>query len=161
LELAEFRAIAGHLLRKTTLLGTREGVARALRMISGVDNPLLVGLRRADGEWVAILGGWLDGDTPVIAFQMNNDRHYPAESLSTVLRAYFIEELAANGYRELVFWAGVAGPLARSVRPYPSVAIYLDVGKGHWRLFRRLCARLAPHLPAGFQMVLDWISPAA
>jgi hypothetical protein len=92
---------------------------------------------------------------------MNNDRDYSTESLSTVLRSYLIEELVAYGYGKLVFWAGVAGPLARIASPYPSLAVYLDVGTGHWRFFRRLCARLAPHLPPGFQTIIDWISPTA
>lgn len=157
----EFRGIAELLLRKTNLRGTRESVARALQMISGVDRPILAGLRHANGEWVAILGGWLDGDTPVIVFQMNNDRNYGADSLCTVLRSYFIEELVGAGYCKLVFWAGVAGSLARRALPYPSWAVYLDVGGGPWRLFRRLCARLAPHFPEGIQLVLDWISPTA
>jgi hypothetical protein len=159
LNLEEFGDIVAQLLKRTILRGSREGVTRALRMIAGMEKPLLAGLRRADGEWVAILGGWQEGDTPIVVFQMNNDRDYSAESLSTVLRSYFIEELVADGCGKLVFWAGVAGPLARRAQPFPSLAVYLDVGDGLWRYFRRVCAWLAPHLPPDSQMILDWVSP--
>jgi hypothetical protein len=90
MDLAEFRRVAASLLDRGVTGGIREAVTRALDMFSHADSPLLAGLRRRDGEWVAILGGWSEGDRPIVFFQLNNDRDYKADSLSVVLRACFI-----------------------------------------------------------------------
>jgi hypothetical protein len=161
MDLAEFRRIAYRLLDRSVVGGKPEGVTRALGMFSEADRPILAGLRRADGQWVAILGGWYEGDNPVVLFQMNNDRDYSAESLSAVLRAYFIEDLIAHGCRQVFFWAGVSGPVARGAQPYPSSTVSLDAGTRRWRALRRLCMLLAPHLPRRIQWAVDWIASSS
>jgi hypothetical protein len=160
MDLAEFGRVADRLLEKSVVGGDREGVNRSLGMFSEADRPLLCGLRRADGEWVAILGGWCEGDRPLIFFQMNNDHDYSAESLSVVLRGYFIESLIERGYRQLVFWAGASGVVNRIAYPFPSLTVSLDAGSRRWRAFRRLCVILAPHLPRQIQWAVDWVVPA-
>jgi len=161
IDLAEFQRVAKRLLEKSVVGGKRAGVMRALSMLSEADRPLLAGLRRADGEWVAILGGWFEGDRPIVFFQMNNDRDYKSDSLSVVLRTYFLEALIAQGCREVLFWAGVFGPVAQGARDYPSVAISLDAATPGWRAFRRLCVALAPHLPGQIRVALDWVAAEA
>jgi hypothetical protein len=161
MDLAEFRRVAYRLLDRSVVGGKPEGVARALSMFSEADRPLLAGLRRADGQWVAILGGWYEGDNPVVFFQMNNDRDYSAESLSAVLRAYFLEDLIAHGCRQVFFWAGVSGPVARGAQPYPSTTVSLDAGTRRWRALRRLCMLVAPHLPRRIQWAVDWIASSS
>jgi hypothetical protein len=160
MDLAEFRRVAGRLLEKPLMGATRDAVTRALSMFSEADHPLLAGLRRADGEWVSILGGWCEGNNAIVVFQMNNDHDYGTESLSVVLRAYFIESLISRGYRQVFFWGGVGGPVARGAQPYPSVTVSLDAGTLRWRALRRLFVILAPRLPRRIRWAVEWVAPA-
>jgi hypothetical protein len=154
---AEFRRVAYQLLHRSVIGGSREGVDRALSMFCEADRPLLAGLRRRDGEW-RDLGGWHQGDSPVVFFQMNNDHDFRADSLSVVLRAYFIETLVNRGYQRAYFWAGVSGPVARGASAYPSYTAHLDWDAPHWRAVQNLCKRLA-HLPRKARSAVAWISP--
>jgi hypothetical protein len=160
MDLHEFRCVAMKLLDQPVVGASREGVVRALAMLSEVNHPLLCGLRRSDGEWVAILGGWRDNGLPVVFFQMNNDRTYAADSLCTVLRGYFFEMLIAQGFRRVAFWAGVGGPFARASTPQPGVMAYLDAGPHRWRAIRGICKILNPYLPASARLAVKWIAPA-
>jgi hypothetical protein len=54
----------------------------------------------------------------VLRFQCNYDGDYDTDSLSTVLRAYLIEDLIRQGLKELVIWGGTGPPLSRYVS-YP------------------------------------------
>jgi hypothetical protein len=161
MDLAEFRRVAFRILDRSVVGGSREGVIRALSIFSEVDRPLLVGLRHRDGEWVAILGGWCEDDRPIVFFQMNNDRDYSADSLSVVLRGYFLETLIAQGHREVFFWAGVGGPLARGAVAYPSFRACVDAHTLRWRATRSLVKALAPVLPQRLHSAMDWIAPSS
>ena len=154
-----FEQVSWRLLDRNVVGGDREGVVRALSMFAEADQPLRAGLRRADGEWVALIGGWRQSGVPIVFFQMNNDRDYAAESLCVVLRSYFFESRIAKGDRRLMFWAGVGGPLAQVANPLPATAAYLDARTPAWRAVRGLCKRLAPHLPENRKPLLDWIVP--
>lgn len=156
---AEFRRVAFRLLERSVVGAHKEGVLRSLGMLSEVDHPLLSGLRRSDGEWTAIIGGWRDGGLPIVFIQLNNDRDYAADSLCVVLRGYFFETLLAQGFRRVAFWAGVGGPLARVASPEPAVMTLLDVGTRRWRAMRALGRALAPHLPNGAQQAVNWAAP--
>ena len=156
----EFRRVALRLLDRSVIGAGREGVARALAMLAEADQPLLGGLRRSDGEWVAIIGGWHDGGLPVVFFQMNNERDYATDSLCVVLRGFFFETLIARGFRHVAFWAGVGGPLARVATPEPAVMAFLDAIPRRWRAIRGTCRLLAPYLPASARLAVDWIAPA-
>jgi hypothetical protein len=160
MDLPEFRRVALRLLDRSVIGAKREGVTRALAMLSEVDHPLLSGLRRSDGEWVAIIGGWHDGGLPVLFSQMNNDRDYAADSLCVVLRGYFFETLIAQGFQQVAFWAGVGGPLARVASPAPAVMAFLDAAGRRWRAIRGVCRMLAPYLPQSARPAVDWIAPA-
>jgi hypothetical protein len=160
MDLPEFRRVALRLLDRSVIGAKRQGITRALAMLSEVDDPLLSGLRRSNGEWAAIIGGWHDGGLPVVFFQMNNERDYAAESLCVVLRGYFFETLIAQGFQRVAFWAGVGGPLARVASPEPAVMAFLDAGGRRWRAIRGACRMLAPYLPESARLAVDWIAPA-
>jgi hypothetical protein len=160
MDLPEFRRVAMRLLDQPVVGASREGVVRTLAMLSEVNHPLLCGLRRSDGEWVAIVGGWHDNGLPVVFFQMNNDQTYAADSLCTVLRGYFFEMLIAQGFRRVAFWAGVGGPFARASTPHPGVMVFLDAGPRRWRAIRGVCKMLGPYLPESARLAVNWIAPA-
>jgi Acetyltransferase (GNAT) domain len=158
LDFAEFETAAYELLKRSVVGGDREGVERALRVFSEIEGPIFVGLRHHNGELMAILGGWHGPDHPIVFFQMNNERDYRTASLSQVLRAYLIEDLISQGHRGLLFWAGLAGPLARISRPLDCASIYLDNPSRGWAALRSLCRMLAPHLPPRLRWMADWIN---
>ena len=158
LDPAEFRRIAHRLLSLSVVGATKQGVDRALRMCTEARHPLLSGLRRSDGEWVAILGGWREDNDAIWFFQMNNERDHPNSSLGTVLRAYFIESQILQSCHRLYFWAGTAGPVARATSPCPSVIVSLDRPTPAWRAIRVILRRLGPRLPLAPRWAVDWIA---
>ena len=155
---SEFRHASFELLNKSVVGADAEGLHRAHRILCSVDRPILSGLRDKSGEWLAILGGWRDPD-PVLFVQMNDDRDCGSESLSAVLRSYWIENLILHGERTLLFWAGVGLPLSRSCRPLPTIRVYVDSSSQGWRAVRSLLKSAVPILPRRLLPIADWIVP--
>jgi hypothetical protein len=149
------------MLKQSVVGARRSGVDRALRMLSAVGRPILGGLRRHDGEFLSIVGGWYEFDRAVVIFQMNNERDHPQSSLSLVARGYLIEVLIAQGVRRLLFWAGVGPPLHRYCNFLPSTRIYLDTPGLVWRTWRRVAARAGAFLPRRLAEFASWIEPDA
>jgi hypothetical protein len=158
LDFVEFKEAAYGLLKKSVVGGDLEGVERAIRIFSEVDRPILVGLRHRDGELMAILGGWQGEDHPIVFFQMNNEHDYRTACLSQVLRGYLIERLIEQRHRGLLFWAGLAGPLARISSPVECTSVYLDNRSPGWATLRSLCKMLSPHLPRRLSWMAEWIT---
>jgi hypothetical protein len=65
----------------------------------------LCGLRSAEGRWLCLAGGWRQGGTSLIEWQMNS-AGFPRLSLSTAFRAYLIEHEVALGTQELCLHGG-------------------------------------------------------
>ena len=112
-------------------------------MIEAMPSPMLVGIRRASGQWIGLAGGWHVGQRAFLIMQLN-DRTYERESLSIVLRSYLIEMLIDRGYRELVFLGGSSPPLTYYANYPEGFMAYLDarslpwrVGRGAWGLVRK------------------------
>jgi len=154
-----FRASAFQMLEKNVVGGDRSGLDRALGMLAHAKLPVLVGIRRPDGEYVSILGGWYEGNRAVVFCQMNNEKDYPNSSLSIVLRGYFIESLIQRGYLDLVFWAGIGKPLLRHSYFIPTSVIHLDRTRLDWRVIRRLVKNFKWLLPTRLNILSDWIVP--
>jgi hypothetical protein len=158
ISLEDFGQVARRLRTRSVVRARDAAISRALNMFAEVDRPLLAGLQHSDGEWVAIIGGWLNGDLPVVFFQMNNDQDYRSESLSLVLRGYLFESLINQGYREVAFWGGVGEPFRQVAVEEPAVSAYLDVETRSWRVFREIVRKLGPYLPHSFRHGASWIA---
>jgi hypothetical protein len=63
------------------------------------------GLRAADGQWLCLAGGWRQGDTSLLQWQMNA-KGFPHLSLTTALRAFLIEQEVGLGSKRLCFHGG-------------------------------------------------------
>ena len=146
LTIPEFRAATVELIGKSSIPAEKQRIERIVRMCLAAGRPMLVGLRAHDGEWLAVLGGWYDGDQATVLFQINRDQERRADSLSVVLRGYLIESLIRRDFQSMVFVAGVSEPLKRYCRIVPNVVLYLDRPNGLLRRtrFLELAARLAP-----------------
>ena len=119
-----------------TKSGSGRALERSLAMIEAMPSRLLIGLRRRNGEWLSLAGGWYVGDRAIINLQLN-DRRFGRDSLSLVLRSYLIETLIKQGVRELVFWVGACGPLSFYCDTPEQRFAYIDAPSMWWRLFRR------------------------
>lgn len=67
----------------------------------------LVGLRSSEGEWLSLAGGWRQGSTTVMLWQMNASGH-EKDSLVNVMRAYLLEHECHRGTRRLVMYGGTS-----------------------------------------------------
>src|ERR1035438_448558 len=157
--LAEFQSVAMRMLKQPVVGAQPSRVDRALRMLSAAGRPILVGLRRHDGEFLSIVGGWYELDRAVVIFQMNNEREHPQSSLSLVARGYLIEALIAPGVRRLLFWAGAGAPLDRYCHFLPTTRIHLDAPGWVWRTLRGAAARASVFLPRRLAGFASWIEP--
>jgi hypothetical protein len=154
-----FCAAAWQLRGKSAMPADVNAIQRALKMLSAINEPILVGLQTSNGEWLSVAGGWCESGRATLLFQMNNDQEYARDSVSQVLRSYLIEELIARRIQDLVFWAGTSAPLARYAQAIPALAIYLDSRNPGWRLFRRVVSSMASRLPKRWREFGYWITP--
>ena len=130
---------------------------RSMDMVTATRRPLAVGLKHQDGTWMSVLGGWYRPGGAVLRFQCNYEGNYNADSLSTVLRAYLIEDLIRQGLKELVIWGGTGPPLSRYVSYPPTIGVRLDVPTLSWRVARFCMSKLGPHLPRRLASAVRWV----
>jgi hypothetical protein len=153
--LSDFCLAAKLLFPKGSYLSPKWAFHRALAMIRASPSRFLVGLRRRDGDWISLAGGWYAGDCAFLALQLN-DRTCARESVSLVLRSYLIEHLIGRGIRKLVFWGGTSAPLSFYAAPREEFTVYIDSRSHPWRLVRLACVTLAKFAPATFGRWLKW-----
>jgi hypothetical protein len=134
-------------------------IDRYLKMMATAGRPLAVGLKHRNGEWLSAIGGVYRPDAGVLLWQLNNDREFPGESLSVVLRGYLIESLIREGMKEFIIWKGTGTPLSRYVTRIPALEIYLDSPEYKWRLVRGLVSKFGPWLPWQLKWNARWIAP--
>jgi len=130
---------------------------KSLDMVTVTRRPLAVGLKRHDGTWLSVLGGWYRPGGAVLRFQCNYHGEHDTDSLSTVLRAYLIEDLIQQGLKELVIWGGTGRPLSRYVSYPPIVGVRLDVPTIAWRAARLCMSKVGPHLPRRLASAVRWV----
>lgn len=145
--LDELRSAAMHLNPRCTIPSQEWAIDRLLDMAATADQPLAVGLRHRNGEWLSIVGGVYRPESGVLLLQLSNDRNFPRDSLSVVLRGYLIETLIRRGASQFTIWGGTAPPLSRYVKYIPTLGIHLDLPGFQWRLARRVVATVGPFLP--------------
>jgi hypothetical protein len=157
--LDELRSAAFYLTPKCRIPDRSHSIDRLLKMTATAHRPLAVGLKHRNGEWLSIIGGVYRPEAGVLLLQLNNDRDFPRDSLSVVLRGYLIESLIHQGIKEFIIWAGTGGPLSRYVTYIPTLGIYLDSPEYKWRLVRRLVSKFGPWLPSQLKGEALWIAP--
>lgn len=156
----DFCTVAERLFPKAAYAEIEPDLKKSLAMVESMPSRIMIGLRRNDGEWISLAGGWRVGDRAILNMQLN-DQNYVRESLSLVLRSYLIEMLIKQGCRELVFWAGSSAPLSLyCTSPHLSIA-YIDGGSLLWKLVRLGCEKVSTATPRAFREWIEWIVPAA
>lgn len=148
----ELRVAAFYLGPRCTKVKPSSSIDRILNMAAKADRPLAVGLRHRNGEWLSIICGVYKPAAGVLLLQLNNDKEFPRESLSVVLRAYLIESLIHQGMKELIIWNGTTPPLKRYVTYMRTLEIGHNSPDYTWRVVRRL----KPWFPS---QVKRWIVP--
>jgi hypothetical protein len=83
------------------------------RSASRLPGSFLMGLRTSGGEWLSFVGGWRQGTTTVLHWQMNTAGH-EHDSISTVMRSFFLEHEAAHGTRRLLMYGGTPHSIRHS-----------------------------------------------
>lgn len=161
LSLDELRSAAACLEPKCSKPSRSDSSERLIKMAAVADRLLAVGLRHRNGEWLSVMCGVYRPGAGVLLLQLNNDRDFPRDSLSVVLRAYLIESLIRQGMKEFIIWAGTAPPLSRYVTYMPTLGIYLDSPDYKWRCVRGLVSRFGHWLPRQVQADARWIAPFA
>ncbi len=78
-----------------------------LKTMQDLLDPVLMGMKDGDGQWLALLGGRRYKDRMEILWQMNLDG-LPTHSLSTVMRSYCMEHEIAGGMKRLYIEGGTA-----------------------------------------------------
>jgi len=159
LSLDELRSAAVYLEPRCGRIGQQGSIERWLKMVAAADRPLAVGLKHRNGEWLSVVGGVYRPGAALLLLQLNNDRDFPRESLSVVLRAYLIETLIRQGIKKFIIWAGTSPPLSRYMKPIPTLGIHLDVPGYKWRLVRWIVSTFGPWLPKQFRGDARWIAP--
>jgi hypothetical protein len=75
-----------------------------------------MGIKDREGHWLSILGGRRYLDRSEVLWQLNREG-LAANSLSTVMRSYFIEHEIAHGSRRLYIEGGTEHPIGFSFVP--------------------------------------------
>jgi len=81
-----------------------------------LSDPILMGIKDREGRWLSILGGRRYLDRSEVMWQLNREG-LAANSLSTVMRSYFIEHEIAHGSRRLYIEGGTEHPIGFSFVP--------------------------------------------
>jgi hypothetical protein len=84
---------------------------RRFRASRDLPGGFLIGLRGAEGQWLSALGGWRQGATTLMYYQINI-AGYEKYSLNTVMRSYFLESEIERGTHTLVFYHGTNHPMS-------------------------------------------------
>ena len=82
-----------------------EEFARRIRSASQLPGSFLAGLRGPDGRWLSLIGGWRQGKTTVLYWQMNSSG-FEKHSIGTVMRSFFLEHEIRQGAEKLLIYGG-------------------------------------------------------
>lgn len=97
-ELVELNCASTHPVRRSV-------IERRYRTTRSMDGFFCVGLRRADGQWISLLGGRRHHGVTEVDWQMNRSG-LAKLSVGTVIRSYLMEHEIAIGMEKLFFEGG-------------------------------------------------------
>ena len=104
------------------------------------------GLRAADGRWLSLAGGWRDGRTAMIEWQVNASG-FGRLSLGTAFRAFLIEHEIGRGTRQLSFHGGTSHSISHAFQREHAVDLILRRPGKELSLFIRFMSLLAKRKP--------------
>jgi hypothetical protein len=81
--------------------------------LSRLPGGYLFGVREVGGGWLGLIGGWHQGATTILHWQLNI-RGYEKDSLVNVVRSYFLEHEVQRGARKLVIYGGTLHSMGHS-----------------------------------------------
>ena len=93
-----------------------EEFRRRVQAASQLPGSFLTGLRDADGRWLSLIGGWRQGGSTVLFWQMNT-RGWEKHSLGTVMRSFFLEDEIKRGSKRLLIYGGTPHPMRHAFAP--------------------------------------------
>ena len=95
---------------------TQQEASRRFNSMDILNGGFLAGLRRPNGEWLSIAGGWHQDDRCWIEWQLNRGglQQY---SVSTAMRSYMLETFIARKTRFLTFLGGTPHSMSESFTP--------------------------------------------
>lgn len=99
--------------------------ARRVACASNLRGSFLSGLRDADGNWVSLMGGWRQGTTTVLHWQMNA-AGLEKFSVGTVMRSYFLEVEIARGTREVLLFGGTSHGMRSAFQNEPVADLVME-----------------------------------
>jgi hypothetical protein len=102
--------------------------------------PVLMGMKDGAGRWLSLLGGRRYQDRSEILWQMNR-KGFPAYSLGTVMRAYFIEHEIARGSQRLYIEGGTPHSIKFSFVPETLTDVVVVRRTPQARLMRTIARR--------------------
>jgi len=102
---------------------------------------IFAGLRGADGQWLALIGGRRHNGTTFVDWQVNIDS-LPAYSLGTAMRAFFLQHEIDRGTQTLTFEGGTPHSMHRAFisEPVSDLLLIRSFLAPLW--MRRLIARI-------------------
>jgi len=103
-------------MNRVSLNPIREDLCRRRHRGCFAPEAFLVALRSTDGQWLSAMGGWRYGSTTIIHWQTNRSGHQ-ADSLVTVMRAYFLESEVERGTSRIIFQYGTTHSMSHSFDP--------------------------------------------
>ena len=121
----EYVADASPLLRAADLTAINAGALnpvapaefrRRVDSASSLRGSFLSGLRDRKGNWISLMGGWRQGDTTVLYWQMNS-AGLEKLSVGTVMRSFFLEDEAARGTKQVLMFGGTPHSMRHAFQP--------------------------------------------
>lgn len=91
---------------------------RRIKSSTELPGSFLCGLQGPDGQWLSLIGGWRQAGVTVLHWQMNT-AGYEKHSISTVMRAFFLESEIALGAEELMIHGGTPHSMHHSFEEQP------------------------------------------
>jgi hypothetical protein len=101
----------------------------------------LIALRSRSGELLSVVGGWRQGTTTVLQHQMNA-AGYEKDSLSTVMRSYFLENEIQRGTRTVIFYHGTNDTISHAFEAETTRDLIVRRKSFYAYLLRRLASFL-------------------
>ena len=113
------------------------------RALEGLPGRLFAGVRAANGDWLSLIAGRRHHGVTEIDWQVNR-AGLPGYSLSTVMRAYLLEDEIARGTRELYFEGGTPHSMRHSFLTHRVKDLIVMRQSLPALLLRRFARRLLP-----------------